>query len=218
MHSRSMKFAAAIGMLLVAQTSAGRTPAGSLQAGAARVEITPAADALPGPYSSILDALYARAIYLENGQSRTVLLNADVGAIPTSITDNVAAQIVQELNVSAANVFISATHDHNAIFGGPTSPAGASSKDADKRVSAFQSKLVSGLVAAAKQAKAMMQPARIGFGTGNLYLNVNRGAIDEQSRLWAQEPNLDYPSDKTLAVVQIESTSSQLIAAYMHSA
>lgn len=92
MHSRWMKFVAAIGLLLVAQTSAGRTPAESLQAGAARVEITPAADALPGPYSSILDPSNARAIFLENGQSRAVLLNADVGAIPTSITDNVTAQ------------------------------------------------------------------------------------------------------------------------------
>lgn len=214
MHSRWMKFVAAIGLLLVAQTSAGRTPAESLQAGAARVEITPAADALPGPYSSILDPLYARAIFLENGQSRAVLLNADVGAIPTSITDNVTAEIVRELNVPAANIFISATHDHNAIFGGAAS-AGAS-KDADTRVSAFQSKLVSGLVAAAKQAKASMQSARIGFGTGNLYLNVNRDAIDEQSRLWSQEPNLDYPSDKTLAVVKIESTNGELIAVYMN--
>jgi hypothetical protein len=47
MHSRWAKFVAAIGLLLIAQTSADAT-----QAGAARVEITPAADALPGPYSS----------------------------------------------------------------------------------------------------------------------------------------------------------------------
>lgn len=217
MFPRWTMFLAAMGLLLqVTQTSVGGTPSGSLQAGAARVEITPAADALPGPYSSILDPLYARAIYLENGQSRAVLLNADVGAIPTIITDAVAAQIARELNVPAANVFISATHDHNAIFGGPASPAGSSPKDADARVSAFQSKLVSGLVAAAKQANARMQAARIGFGTGNLYLNVNRDAIDEQSRLWSQEPNLDYPSDKTLAVVKIESTSGELIAVYMN--
>lgn len=215
MHSHRMKFAAAIGLLLFAQPSAGRTLAGSLEAGAARVEITPAADALPGPYSSILDPLDARAIFLENGQSRAVLLNADIGAILTFLTDNVAAQIARELNVPATNVLISATHDHNAIFGGAASPA-AASNDADTRVSAFQSKLVSGLVAAAKQAKARMQAARIGFGTGNLYLNVNRDAIDEQSRLWSQEPNLDYPSDKTLAVVKIESTNGELIAVYMN--
>jgi hypothetical protein len=216
MHSRWTKFVAAIGLLVIVQTSADATPTGSLQAGAARVEITPAADALPGPYSSILDPLYARAIYLENGQSRAVLLNADVGAIPTFLTDEVAAQIARELNVPVPNVFISATHDHNAIFGGPASPAGASYKDADTRVSAFQSKLVSGLVAAAKQAKAKMQGARIGFGTGNVYLNVNRDSIDEQSRLWSQEPNLDYPSDKTLAVVKIESTRGELIAVLLN--
>lgn len=74
-------------------------------------------------------------------------------------------------------------------------------------VDAFETKLVSGLVQAAKEARDRMQPARIGFGAGNLYLNVNRDAIDEQTRLWAQQPNLEYPSDKTLAVIKIESLS-----------
>jgi hypothetical protein len=80
----------------------------------------------------------------------------------------------------------------------------------------FQTKLESGLVQAAQQAHDRMQPARIGYGTGSLYLNANRDAIDEQSRLWSQEPNLDYPSDKTLAVVKIESLSGELIAVYMN--
>ena len=65
-------------------------------------------------------------------------------------------------------------------------------------------------------ARDRMQPARIGYGTGNLYLNANRDAIDEQTRLWSQEPNLDYPSDKTLAVVRIEAVSGELIAVYMN--
>jgi len=71
-------------------------------------------------------------------------------------------------------------------------------------------------VQAAKQAKEKMQPARIGYGTGNLYLNVNRDAIDEHTRLWAQQPNLEYPSDKTLAVIKIESLTGDLIAVYMN--
>ena len=61
-----------------------------------------------------------------------------------------------------------------------------------------------------------MQPAKIGYGEGKLYLNVNRDAIDEKTRLWSQEPNLAYPSDKTLAVVKIESLSGQLIAVYLN--
>src|SRR5437016_5013203 len=92
---------------------------GALKAGAARVEITPDANAIPRPYTSILGPLYARAIYLENGQDRAVLLNADVGAIATVITDKVSADISRDLNVPAASILISATHDHSAIFGGP---------------------------------------------------------------------------------------------------
>ena len=42
--------------------------AGPLKAGAARVDITPDAHAIPRPFTSILDSLYVRAIYLENGQ------------------------------------------------------------------------------------------------------------------------------------------------------
>ncbi|HYM76063.1 MAG TPA: neutral/alkaline non-lysosomal ceramidase N-terminal domain-containing protein [Candidatus Dormibacteraeota bacterium] len=189
---------------------------GPLKAGAGRVDITPDANAIPRPYTSILDHLYARAIYLENGHDRAVLLNADVGALSTAITDKVSAEISSELNVPAANILISATHDHSAIFGGPRPPAGGAPGEDNAPAKAFEQNLVSGLEKAAKQAHDSMQPARIGFGSGNLYLNVNRDAIDEQTRLWAQEPNLEYPSDKTLAVVKIESLSGQLIAVYMN--
>jgi hypothetical protein len=189
---------------------------GPLKAGAGRVDITPDANAIPRPYTSILDNLYARAIYLENGHDRAVLLNADVGAISTAISDRVSAEISRELNVPSANILISATHDHSAIFGGPRPPAGRAPGQENASAKAFEEKLVSGLEQAAKQAHDSMQLARIGFGSGNLYLNVNRDAIDEQTRLWAQEPNLDYPSDKTLAVVKIESLSGQLIAVYLN--
>lgn len=212
-----MVVAAVAGMMSLLPAFASTVPAGQLQAGAARVEITPDADAIPGPYSSILDSLYARAIYLENGQDRAVLLNADVGAIPSAIVEKVTAQISTELHVPVTNILISATHDHNAIFGGPGAPtAGGQPDSASQKVKSFESKLISGLVQATKQAKAKVQPARIGFGTGKLYLNVNRDAIDEQTRLWSQEPNLEYQSDKTLAVIKIESATGELIAAYMN--
>src|SRR4249920_1881226 len=114
--------AAIAGLTCVLPAFASTAREGPLQAGAARVEITPDADAIPGPYSSILDQLYARAIYLENGQDRAVLLNADVGAIPADIVDKVATETSSELHVPVANILISATHDHNAIFGGPAVP------------------------------------------------------------------------------------------------
>jgi hypothetical protein len=190
--------------------------AGPLKAGAGRVDITPAPNAIPRPFTSILDPLYARAIYLENGPDRAVLLNADVGAISSAITDKVSAEISKDLNVPVTNILISATHDHSAIFGGPRPPAAGAGGQENTPANAFEAKLVLGLEQAAKEAHDKMQPAKIGYGVGHLYLNVNRDAIDDKTRLWSQEPNLNYPSDKTLAVVKIESLSGQLIAVYMN--
>src|SRR5437588_1947850 len=188
---------------------------GALKAGAGRVDITPDTNAIPRPYTSILDHLYARAIYLENGHDRAVLLNADVGAISTAITDKVAGEISRQLNVPVTNILISATHDHSAIFGGPRPTSGASPTP-NQPAEAFEKKLVSGLIQAAVQAHDRMQPAKIGYGTGSLHLNVNRDAIDEHTRLWAQQPNLEYPSDKMLVVIKIESLNGELIAVYMN--
>ena len=212
---RNIAFVIAGIILLLPNHAAAAIP-GPLKAGAGRVDITPDANAIPRPYTSILDHLYARAIYLDNGHDRAVLLNADVGALSTAITDKVSAEISSELSVPSANILISATHDHSAIFGGPRPPAGGTPGQENAPAKAFEEKLVSGLEQAAKLAHDSMQPARIGLGSGNLYLNVNRDAVDEQTRLWAQEPNLDYPSDKTLAVIKIESLSGQLIAVYMN--
>jgi neutral ceramidase len=208
---RSLVLIVAIIQLLPNQAAA--AVAGPLKAGAGRVDITPDANAVPRPYTSILDHLYARAIYFENGHDRAVLLNADVGAISTTIATKVSADISHELGVPVTNILISATHDHSAIFGGPPALTGDQENAPAK---AFEQKLVSGLEQAAKQAHDQMQPARIGYGEGNLFLNVNRDAIDEQTRLWAQEPNLKYPSDKTLAVIKVESLDGELIAVYMN--
>ena len=65
-----------------------------------------------------------------------------------------------------------------------------------------------------KLAQQNLAPARLGYGTGVSYINVNRNRIDPKTRRWWEEPNYDGPSDKTVAVVKIESLSGQPIAVY----
>ncbi|MDR3572216.1 MAG: neutral/alkaline non-lysosomal ceramidase N-terminal domain-containing protein [Anaerolineaceae bacterium] len=203
---------ALLGLALTGKVSAAEV--GSLQAGAAKIDVTPDANAIPSPklFNSILDPLYVRAIYLENGHDRALLMNADNVVLNTFMCERVAKRISEKMNVPLTNILISATHDHSAMFGGP----GWAGGDNAPNVKAYNAKLESSLFAVAEQAKANSKPARIGYGTGMLYLNVNRDAIDDQSRLWAQEPNIEYPSDKTLAVVKIESLSGEPIAVYMN--
>ena len=56
----------------------------------------------------------------------------------------------------------------------------------------------------------------MGFGTGSAHLNVNRDAVSHDTHLWTQAPNLDGPSDKTLAVVMFKAPDGSPIAAYMN--
>ncbi len=53
-------------------------------------------------------------------------------------------------------------------------------------------------VEAVRLAQSRLVPARMGYGTGVSYINVNRNIIDPKTRRWWEGPNYDGPSDKTL--------------------
>ncbi len=72
------------------------------------------------------------------------------------------------------------------------------------------------ILQAVRQAKAALQPARVGFGTGASWLNVNRDAIDPETRKWTQASNLEAHSDKTVAVLKFESLAGRPIAVYVN--
>jgi hypothetical protein len=91
---------------------------------------------------------------------------------------------------------LTATHTHSVPFG-----IGGD---------AFESKIVNSV----KLAKEKLQPAKIGYGAGVSYINVNRNIIDPKTRRWWEGPNYEGPSDKTVAVVTFESLDGKPIAVY----
>src|SRR6185295_14548717 len=70
------------------------------------------------------------------------------------------------------------------------------------------------IVQSVKQAKQRLVAARIGYGSGVSYINVNRNIIDPQTKRWWEGPNYDGVSDKMVAVVKFESSSGDPIAVY----
>jgi neutral ceramidase len=184
------------------------TETGTLRVGAARVDVTPAANALPTPYTSIRDHLYVRAIVLDNHVTRAVLIGVDLIVIDEALWEETSKQIAQELQCPVENIVMSATHSHSSPY-----PEDAKTPPTPNAV-AFRARLKEGIVAAVREAKAQLQPARVSFGTGAAYLNVNRDAIHPITRLWYQGPNLDGPSDKTMAVLKFETTDGAPIAVY----
>ncbi len=182
---------------------------GPLRAGAARVEVTPPVnpDYPPsGKYAH--ERLYVRAIVLDNGVTRAVLIGADLSGLGEEVWQQASAQIATELRVPAEQILMSATHSHSAIPAGPPPPGPAARPTQDVGAT------VGAIMDAVRQANGRLQPATIGFGSGFSYLNVARDAVSDDTHLWTQAANLDAPSDKTLAVVTITTPEGAPIAAY----
>lgn len=183
----------------------------TLRVGAARIDITPPADPANPPSGKYEhEKLYVRAIVLDNGSARAALVGADQIAMFPGVWENASKQISSELNCPIENILISVTHSHSSFAPGapPFRPGSANSSPEPPPV-------VAHILEAVRQAKSNLQPARVAFGTGLSYLNVNRDAIDTQTRRWTQAPNLDGPSDKTVAVVKFSSPDGKPIAVYM---
>jgi neutral ceramidase len=184
------------------------TGRGSLRVGAARVDITPPVNpAYPPSGKYDHEKMYVRAIVLDNGKTRAALVGADVPDVTNPIWSGAAPLIARELDCPVENLILSPTHSHSACPSGPPPPP-FNQVPTESTVEA--------MVQAVQQAKARLQPAQVGFGTGKVYLNVNRDAIGKKSRVWTQAANMEGPSDKTLAVVLFTDMQGKPIAGYMN--
>ncbi len=182
-------------ILFLARGASGQNADLLFKAGAAKVDITPDENKLPENIDGILDRLYSRAIVVENNVTSAALVTVDTGMIFEQTWKNVSQRIEKELGIPARNVLLTATHTHSGVMW----------LDPDLEDNIFRS---------VKMAKEKLRPARIGYGTGVSYLNVNRNIIDPRTRRWWEGPNYDGPSDKTVVVVRFESTTGEPIAVY----
>jgi neutral ceramidase len=187
-------------------------PAGAFRVGAAKVDITPAQNELPKNYLGVLDRVYSRAIAIDNGQARAVLISLDAGVVPTEIWKTVSDRIEKDLAIPSVNVLITATHSHSVPGVFPMFPRpGANPEPPDKsRIAAYEDKVFE----SAKLAKDGLQPARISYGTGVSYLNVQRDIIDSVTHRWWEGANYSGLSDKTVAAIKFESLNGDPIAVY----
>ncbi len=200
------------GLAILALNGSQTAAQGNLRVGAARVDITPPADPANPPSGKYdHEKLYVRAIVLDNGSARAALIAADQGGFSDGIWDAASKQVAADLNCPVANIVMSATHTHSGW--GPGGFPGMRALQSEGN--APPPPIVGQIVEAVRQAKANLQPARVGFGTGKSYLNVNRDAVDSETHLWTQAPNLDGPSDKTVAVVEFLTPKGVPIAVYM---
>src|SRR6187551_721515 len=79
--------------------------------GASRVDYTPAT--MPRNIIGVLDPIYVRSVVVDNGRTRAALITVDTGGISTDLFNKVSARALQELNIPATQLLLSATHTHS---------------------------------------------------------------------------------------------------------
>ena len=146
--------------------------AGPLRVGASRIEYTqlipPPTTPPSGKYEH--EKLFIRAIVLDNGATRAVLVSIDGNAGASA-----RGKVAEELECPIENVITSSTHSHSAGMGGPrrsrtasaqqqpAAPARGGAGIAQQQQASPMDEII---LDAVRQAVANLQPARMGFGTG----------------------------------------------------
>jgi hypothetical protein len=167
----------------------------SLRAGASRIDYTPRGAQMPASFNGVLDPIFVRSLVLDNGSTRAALVAIDAGAMPADLYKKVAARAAAELKIPANQLLMSASHTHSVPF-------------------RLDDKVEETVMRSLRDSVARLQPARIAWGTGVSYINVNRDRVDPKTNRWWEGPNYDGTSDKTVAVLRVETLAGEPIAAY----
>jgi hypothetical protein len=180
--------------------------AGELKAGAGKVMVTPEATEFPytvpreKTFVGVHDDVYARAIALDDGRKRVVLVSLEATLVPNP--DQVVAAVAKAVGVPTANVMVTATHTHNVLL---TFFHGGEPSDTQKREMA---RLQDGAVEAAKQAVASLAPAKISFGRGQAFVNTNNGE-EAGHKYWYDASG---SSDKSLDILRLQTADGKPLA------
>jgi hypothetical protein len=177
---------ACLGVLTLAHASEGGEP---LRAGTGRASIDPPSALLPirnnndSPLTGVHDSLYSRAVVLESGPTRAILVVSDVIILPDELYERAVERIATTYSVPRDHIFLSATHAH-------TVPWSFEHGYADT--------VVQGMLAAIAEGRQHLEPVTVGIGSGRAFINMNRDELTPKGFILGQDP--EGVSDKTVRV------------------
>jgi hypothetical protein len=176
----------------------------TLMAGAARSDITPPLGSLLVGYAdpnrfaeSVRDPLNATAVVLERGETLVAIVSLDWSVIENETVAEVRAAVAKLIPIKPENVTISVTHTHS----GPATFNVFGWANIDRT---YMDMAVPKIADAVRRAYESRRPARIGIGTTQSDVGVNRREI---------EPAPDHtiklgvnpwgPYDPTMTVIRV---------------
>jgi hypothetical protein len=201
------------------------------RAGAATSNITPPLGSLivggfsPFPAAYVHDELHARALVLDDGQTRLAIVVADNVGISREVFDAAKRQIQEKAGIPADRILMSSSHTHSAAS------ARGSGSMAPGELDEYQRFVAARIADAVLSAIHNLEPARIGWGSGqeagqvfnrrwkmknSQHLRNPFGGVDQvRMNPPANDPGLIEPAgptDPEIAFLSVQSASGRPLA------
>jgi hypothetical protein len=159
------------------------------------------------PAERVRDPLYATALVFEQAGQKAVLITTDLCIIDTEEFDRIRQGVARRLNIPAGCVIAGSIQTHSA----PCTQRvwGWCEKD-----QAYIEKMVPAVIESAALADANLRPARVGIGTTQSDVGVNRRRVDENGEV-SLAINPCGPIDPVMTALRFEGESAP-IATLVH--
>lgn len=180
----------------------------ALQAGTARVEITPPVGTPLAGFAArdhgcegIHDPLFSKALVLDDGQTRLCLVTNDLLGLPNAVVEQIRAEVEATAGITAGHVMVNCSHTHS----GPMLR--------DSELATATGRQIAGAV---KMAAASLQPARLGAGRGPVQVGINRRELRDGEIVLGRDPN--KPVTPYVDVLRVDTAEGAPLAVLFHHA
>jgi hypothetical protein len=203
-------------LCLLLSAGAGAADRVSLQAGLARVRLTPAGSMPMYGYSNRKcgdsngehDALWAKALVLQTGESRFALVSMDIGSL---VSERLKRDVAEKLGIPV--LLLAASHTHS----GPRFlPAEGSTEAPPPYLGEIEEKIFE----AVRSASQSMFPARLSTARGSIQLGYNRLLPRDDGRSRALFDNLERipygPVDPEFMLLRVDDAEGRARALLTH--
>ncbi len=179
----------------------------NLKAGVAKVDITPSdvedfeVTGHRRKVTGVRDPLRAGVLILSDGETKAAIITLDTIFAWTELVELVRPQIEKVTDVPAANIMVTASHNHS----GPDF-------EADSK---WGRELVQKLVSTAKTANSRLRPVSVGYGEDQISFGINRRKTIDGRAVVRLNP--DGPNDPRVKVLRFDDGESLTpMAVLMH--
>src|SRR5689334_15431695 len=181
-------------------------------AGVASVKITPEKPVRLAGYASRVKPfekvdldIYARALALKDGQEHAgVIVTMDLCTIPTEVTDQVRARIIERTHLEPAGIILNLSHTHSGpgvSLDGMNDDTGK--PDANSAATVEYTKwLQDRLVDVATKAVEDLKPANLSWGSGLAHFAVSRREFTDKGVILGVNPR--GLVDRTVPVLRVD--------------